>query len=145
MARISRFKLNEKVYEKLFILLFEVVGKRSNKEDFNKIMVDLLSPVERIMIAKRIVIIYLLMKEIDYRAICKVIKVSNGTVSKFRLIIEKSEGIVPVLKYLLREDKIALFFKELFNDLFAPGVYGVNWSEAWKRRLDLQREKREGI
>lgn len=145
MTRISRFKLSNQVYDKLFQLFFEVVTRHKNREEFNKILIDLLSPVERIMIAKRIVIIYLLMKEIDYRTICQVLKVSNGTVSKFKLIMEKSEGIVPRLKHILREERVFLFIKELINDLFPPGKFGVNWKSAWERKFDLDREKNEGI
>ena len=145
MVRISRFRLSNEVYDKLFVLLFEVIGKRRNKKEFNDILFDLLSPVERIMIAKRVVIIYLLMKEIDYRDICQVLKVSNGTVSKFRLIMEKSQGIVPALKSILKEEKVILFIEELFNDLFPPGKYGVNWKAAWERRIYLERKKRLGI
>ena len=145
MTRISRFKLNDRVYNKLFVLLFEVLGKRKNKEEFNKILLDLFSPTERIMIAKRVVIIYLLMKNIDYRIICNVVKVSNGTVSKFKLLMEKSQGIVDGLRRTLEEEKLIMFFEELYNDLFPPGVYGVNWSNAWKRKIELQRKKQEGI
>lgn len=145
MARISRFKLSDRVYDKLFVFLFELVGKRRNKDDFNRILFDLLSPVERIMVTKRVMIIYLIMKAVDTRTICKVLKVSNGTVCKFRLLMEQSQGIVPALKQLLREEKVILFLKELFNDLFAPGVYGINWSNAWRRKLSLDREKQEGV
>ena len=66
MTRISKHPLSERVYEKLFILLFEVMAKKTNKDDFNKVLFELLSPVERIMIAKRVIIIFLLMKKIDY-------------------------------------------------------------------------------
>src|SRR3989338_5439520 len=146
MTRISRFKLSKRVYDKLSILLFEVVGKKGSREDFNKVLVDLLSPVERIMIAKRVVIIFLLMKEIDYRTICEVIKVSNGTVSKFKLIMEKSDGIVPALERLVKNEKILIFLEGLYNELFQrPGTYGVNWKNAWQRKFDYERRKGEGI
>lgn len=145
MTRISRFKLSDRVCDKLFELFFEVIARQKNKDEFNKILFDLLSPVERIMIAKRIVVIYLLMKEIDYRTICNVLKVSNGTVSKFRIIMEKSGGVVPRLKHILKEERIYLFIKELFNELFPPGRYGVNWKVAWERKFELDREKTQGI
>lgn len=137
--------MSERVYNKLFTLLFEVVAKRENKEDFDKILLDLFSPVERIMIAKRVVIIYLLMKEIDALTICDVLKVSTSTVSKFRLVREKSEGIVPALKRIVRNDEITLFLEGLFKDLFPPGVYGVDWKAAWQKKFDYERKKSEGI
>ncbi len=143
--RISRYKLKDEVYKKLFTVLFEVIGKRSNKDEFIKVIEDLLSPVERIMIAKRVLIIYLLMKKIDYQTICDVLKVSNGTVSKFRLLMENSHVVVSILEKKLKEDRIVLFIDELMNDLFPPGTYGTSWSSAWKNKIDLQRRRDTGI
>jgi len=81
MARISKRKLDDKILEKIFDLFFEIVGKKSSKEDFKNTIVDLLSPIERVMIAKRVAIIYLLMKKINQRSISQALKVSNATVS----------------------------------------------------------------
>ena len=137
--------MRSEVYDKLFNLLFEVIGNRNDKDEFNKVMIDILSPVERIMIAKRIVIMYLIIKEINYKTICDVVKVSNATVSKFRLTMEKSDGIVPLLKEMIKIEKVKLFFEELLDSLAGPGVVGVSWSSAWKRRNDLERKKQLGI
>ncbi len=143
--RISRYKLNDEVYEKLFVLLFEVLGNRHNKDDFQKSIKDLLSPVERIMIAKRVVIIYLLMQEIDYKIVCKVVKVSAATVNKFRHVMENSEGIVPVLQRILKVEKIQLFLKELQDVLSPPGTAYTSWAGAWERRRQISRKKFTGI
>lgn len=145
MVRISPYKIGPEAYEKVFAVFYEVVGKDREREEFNDILRELLSPAERIMIVKRIAIIYLLMKNIDYETICEVLKVSNSTVSKYRLLMEDSRGIVPALKGLVGMEKIALAFEELFNELFAPGIYGINWKAAWERKRNLQRKKEEGI
>ncbi|PIY68926.1 hypothetical protein COY90_03320 [Candidatus Roizmanbacteria bacterium CG_4_10_14_0_8_um_filter_39_9] len=144
MVRISPYKVTPEKYNKIFSIFYEVVGKQ-RKDIFNKVLFDLLSPAERIMIVKRIAIIYLLMKEIDYRIICKVLKVSYTSISKFRIMIEKSEGIVPALQIILKTERMYVFFEELFNDIFAPGVYGINWTAAWQRKLSFQRKKDHGL
>lgn len=145
MVRNSRFKLDENVLEKLFDLFFEVVGKKANKGEFRKVIVDLLSPAERIMLAKRIAIIYLLLKKIDYYNICKVLKVSPSTVAKFSLLMERSEGVVPTFKTIVKREKIGEFLEELFNDLYGPGVPGINWKAAWERKRNLEKRKAFGI
>lgn len=145
MVRISPYKISPKAYEKVFAVFYEVVGKDKDKEEFNHILRELLTPAERIMIVKRIAIIYLLIKNIDYETICEVLHVSNATVSKYRLLMQDSHGIVPALKDLVGMEKIALAFEELFNELFAPGVYGINWKAAWERKRNLQRKKEQGI
>lgn len=145
MARISRFALREEVLDKLFMLFFQVVGRKDNQNDFQKIIQDLLSPVERIMIAKRITIIYLIMKKIDYVTICDVLKVSPSTVAKFSLLMEKSDGIVPTLKGMVRNEKISIFLEELFLELRRPGTYGVNWRQAWQDKIRFSKKKETGI
>jgi len=97
------------------------------------------------MIAKRVAIIYLLMKQIDQRTICQVLKVSSGTVAKFSLLMEKSEGIVPTFRRVLNNEKVVDFFEDILNSFFAPGVPGVNWKAAWQRKIARQRKKSLGI
>lgn len=145
MVRLSRFKLSNEQLEKLFNLFFEIVGKNKSKTEFQKIIADILSPPERIMIAKRIAIMYLLMKQIDHRTICLVLKVSTGTVAKFAVLMEKSVGVVPLFKKMLRNEKIVEFFQDVFTSFFAPGVPGINWKAAWERKIALERKKALGM
>jgi len=145
MPMISRNKVDDEVLEKLFSLFFEVVGKRENKEEFQRLINDVFSSTERIMVAKRIAIIYLLTKNIDYRIICEVLKVSASTVFKFRLLTEESKVIVPILKKILRGEKISQFFEEILLTFNRPGKYGVNWSQAWKDKMAFERKKETGI
>jgi Trp operon repressor len=145
MARISRQLLDERVLNKLFDLFFEIVGKKYHKEEFRNVILDLLSPVERIMIAKRIAIIYLILKKIDQRNISTALKVSNATVSKFAILMERSVGIVPAFKTILRNEKFFDFLDELYDSLFPPGTYGTNWKDAWQKRIEINRRKTYGI
>lgn len=145
MVRNSRFILSEDLLEKLFDLFFEVVGNKSSKDEFRKIFIDLLTPAERIMLAKRVAIIYLLLKKIEYYNICERLKVSSATVAKFALLMEKSEGIVPTFKQIVKIDKINIFLEEIFNNIFAPGKIGVNWKIAWENKINLEKKKTFGI
>jgi Trp operon repressor len=145
MVRLSRFRLTNRQLEKLFSLFFEVVGKNKSKSDFLKIISDVLSPPERIMIAKRIAIMYLLMKQVDHRIICHVLKVSTATVAKFAVVMEKSVGVIPLFDKMLRNEKIVEFFQDVFNAFFAPGVPGISWKSAWERKIASERKKAFGI
>ncbi len=143
--RNSKFPLSDQVLEKLFDLFFEIVGKKSTKDEFRSTVVDLLSPAERIMLAKRVAIIYLLFKKIDYYNICTVLKVSPATVAKYSFLMEKSQGIVPTFKRIIKIEKIGLFLEELFNTLYHPGVPGINWKAAWENKIALEKKKTYGI
>jgi len=145
MVRISRIKLKNNVLDKLFRLFFEIVGRKNNYGDFNNTICDLLSSTERIMIAKRIAIIYLLMKEIDHRTICDVLKVSTATIAKFNFLMEKSTGIVPTFNKILRDEKITDFLADIFITLYHPGLPRTNWKSAWQLKNEVERKKIEGI
>src|SRR3989344_8924084 len=127
MARISRIRLKDEILEKVFEWFFEIVGRKSNIKDFKNTIFEVLSPVERIMIAKRVAIVYLLLKGIDQRNISRVLKVSTATVSKYSIYMEKSTGVVPSFQKILTNDKILDFLDKMFDALFPPGTYGTNW------------------
>lgn len=145
MIRISYFKIKQEDYKKIFSIFYKVLGETEDKEEFSRILIDLLTPAERIMLIKRIAVIYLLLKDIDYLTICKVLKVSNGTVSKYRLLMEDSKGIVPVIKKMIKNEKVWLFFEEIFSQIFYPGKIGINWSAAWEFKNALDRKKERGL
>lgn len=145
MVRVSRFKLPEETLNKLLDLFFEVVGKKNSKIAFNETVIDLLSPIERLMVAKRIAIMYLILKDIDHRTICFALKVSMATVSKYRIIMERSNGIVPTLRQMIKHDQMKLMLEELYSLLFPPGKSGVDWKVAWERKRKIERLKQQGI
>ncbi len=145
MTNISKRKVESDVMERVFQLLFEALGKKSDQEEFTKIIHDILSPTERIMIAKRVTIIFLLMKGVDHRTISQVLKVSQSTVAKFQLIMENSKGIVETLQGIVASDRLSDFFKEIWLDLRGPGVPGVNWKSAWQSKIAFEKKKLRGI
>jgi len=145
MTRISRYPVKEEVLEKLFELFFKTVGNKENSKDFYEVINDLLSPTERVMIAKRIAIIFLLIKNIEFQNICQVLKVSSSTVSKFSLLKEKESPIIKNLQGFIIKDEFYDFFLDFLNTLFPPGKYGVNWKNAWERKKESQRRKTYGF
>lgn len=145
MTRISRRPVKDRIMQRILQLFFEAVGKKSQQDDFLAVMHDLLSPTERVMVAKRVTIIFLLMKKIDYQTISDVVKVSPSTIAKFHIIMENSKGIVKALRLMLLNDNLVNLFDEIMLDFKGPGTYGTNWGAAWKRKNELERRKAEGL
>lgn len=144
-VRNSRYYLHPHTLDKLHELTYFLLGRSHTKQSFQGIFEDLLSKEERLMIAKRIAVMYLLMKGFDYNAICDVIKVSPGTVAKFSIMLEKSTGLVPLLKAALRKDQIRIYVEQIFVNLFPPGARGVDWKSAWERKNSLEQSKQTGL
>lgn len=146
MARVSKYKLRDDVLEKLFGLFFEIIGNQDDKNEFDEIVNGVFSYNERVMFAKRIAIIYLLLKNIDFHNICMALNVSSATVAKFKLLIQnKQEGLIRAFDNIIFRDKTKEIIDDFFNTIFAPGKYGVNWKIAWERKRESERKKQFGI
>jgi Trp operon repressor len=145
MAMISKNLLDEETLEKLLNLFFEVMGKSKDKNEFRQITNNILSLTERIMIAKRIAIIYLLTKKIDYKIICEVLKVSASTVFKFRFFLQENSQTTTVVNKILRNEKITDFLEEIVLTLYAPGTPGISWSQARVDKFKFEQKKIKGI
>ena len=61
------------------------------------------------------------------------------------MLTEESQGIIPILKKILRNEKISHFLEEILLTLYGPGTPGVDWSQAWKDQIALERRKETGI
>mgnify|MGYP001580136124 CR=1 FL=1 len=144
MTQISRFKLKEETLEKLYSLMFEVLGKKS-KNEFLLIMNDLVSPTEKIMISKRIAVIYLLTKNIDQRTIAHTMKVSLSTISKYALLVKVSNVLPNALSNLIRNEGIRLLISEIFVTLFPPGTPNSSWGATWELKKEIGRKKSRGF
>ena len=146
MVQVSKNKLPKDILNKLFNLFFETLGKKYDKNEFQEIINDLFSETEQVMLIKRIAIIYLLLKNIDYTTISSSLKVSAGTISKFSLLVNQDRGIVKFLKEKLFKEKIGDFFDDIFYELFArPGKYGTNWKVGWQYKFERDRKKQTGL
>jgi hypothetical protein len=95
------------------------------------------------MIAKRISILFLLIKGVQWDTICDVLKVSPSSVSKCQMILLNNEEMVNTLGMLIKQADMSLFFEELFSAFFGPGTAFINWKNAWKRKRKLELRKTE--
>ncbi len=143
MARISKKPISEKILIKIYRLFYEVFSRYESQEDFLLILEDILSPTEKIMIAKRIGIIYLLIKKADYRDISEVLKVSSATVVFYAATFYKRNSrVVNLINNMLKKEKVLNFLDDLFADLMIhPGVYKGHWQMHWDhKRKQVERK-----
>lgn len=138
MVNLSKIQIDDRKLVKVYQLMFEILNEADDKDDFLGIIKDILSPPEQLMVAKRIAIIYLLLKGIDHTAIARYLKSSRATVAKFSLLFyDKESKLISVIGKLLNQEKISNFFEDLFADIFIkPGLKIGHWQMHWdhKRR-----------
>ncbi len=138
MVNLTKKYVDEKKLLKINQLMFEILNKADDKDDFFEIIKDIFSPPEQLMVAKRIAIIYLLIKGVNNSTIAKYLKSSRATVAKFSLLFyDKETKLIGIIGELLNKEKINHFFEDLFADIFIqPGLKIGHWQSYWdhKRR-----------
>ncbi len=143
MVQLSKREVKPEVQLKMYKLLFEVVGKQKDNRHFTNVLNGILSPIEKLMIAKRVSVLFLLVKKVEWTIICDVLKVSPSTISKCQMILLNNMEIICALKALIKQRDMVLFFDELFLSFFGPGTAYVNWKNAHIRKNKFDRRNAE--
>jgi Trp operon repressor len=82
MAQISRKPLRKEIYEQVFELLIRIFTDSYSRKDAANLLDDLLSPTEKIVLAKRLAIALLLAKDYGYEEIKEILHVSMPTIAE---------------------------------------------------------------
>lgn len=114
MTQVSKYPLPEDLEKQMFSLFFQALADLRLPSDVAEFLDDLLSPVEKTMLAKRLAIAILLVKDYDQRSISRTLKVSLTTVSKINFWFKnKGRGYKKVIDRFLKEEKWQDFWQKL--------------------------------
>ena len=136
MAQVSQYPLKKDVEKRLFELFWEVIEKLRTKEQIEEFLKDLLTPTEEVMLAKRVAIALMLLKNYDYRTIRDTLKVSLTTVGKVSLWLKyEGKGYRRVLEKIIRQQRWEDFFEKL-DDKITKIVppRSQSWQKFYKAR-----------
>lgn len=105
MTKISKRLLDKNLQNQIFEVFTESIIELKNSEDVKNFLNDLLSPVERIMLVKRLAIAILLTKGYTYEMIDDALKVSHTTIMKisFWLKYGENNGYKKVIENFLKK------------------------------------------
>jgi len=143
MVRNSKHPLSEEVLLKMYRLFFEIFSRFDNQENFLNLITDIFTPAEKIMVAKRVGIIYLLIKKVDYRDIAEVLKVSTSTITHYAYLFNnKNSKVVEIIKNQLIKENVLNFLDDFFADLFIqPGIKIGHWQSYWDHKRKQETRK----
>lgn len=113
MTQVSRFKMDKEVADTVAQVFLETMVKIKDKKVARDVLSELLSKTEIIMLSKRLAIVYLLEKNYSQREISRVLKVSLATVAKMNAIARDETGIYKIIKSILMDEEVKLFFHSL--------------------------------
>ncbi len=128
MPQVSKVKLDKKTEEKLVNNLKLILTKVNKYPEMDLFLTSLLTPTERLMLAKRIAIIVLLKENLPDSKIASALHVTRVTVSRMRFFLEaRGEGYEVVLRVLENQklmDELKSFLSKLAGySIRAAGGY----------------------
>jgi TrpR-related protein YerC/YecD len=128
MPHVSPNKLHSKGLEQLLDKLGHAIAQLRGRAEVDLFFNDLLTLTERIMLAKRLAIVFMLEKGFTFAQISSVLKVSEATISMMRERIDRGgKGFRLVVKKLEADVRINKFFEkieELFKNMSVPPKVG---------------------
>ena len=89
MPHISKRKLDKKTLGKIFSKLITLIGHAKNHRDLARILDELLTETEKIMLLKRLGILYLLQENLNQDEIAEILKTTRQTVARIELQLLK--------------------------------------------------------
>lgn len=149
MAQVSKYPLKEEVYERIFELLLKVITDPCSKKEAKDLLEDLVTPTEKIMLAKRLGIGVLLVKGYPYETIQEILRVSKSTIADVNTSLRyKGKGYKGFTKKALQEEKTAQFWEkveDLVLGAFSQGTKGAGWRhlhqeikrKRWKKQTPI--------
>ncbi|MFC1711155.1 YerC/YecD family TrpR-related protein [Patescibacteria group bacterium] len=97
--QVSKSRLKKEVKKRIFNTFYQAVGDIKNSKEAQLFVSDFLTEMEKITLAKRLMVAYLLEKGKSYEFIKKEIRVSSATIASVdKMMGKKSRGFALVLK-----------------------------------------------
>lgn len=142
MPQVSKYPIRQEVYERIYELLLKTIADAHSLEEARLLLDDLLSPMERIMLAKRLAIAVLLAKGYQYKAIQGILRVSKPTVALVNLSLKyEGKGYKKFVEQVLKEEKMSEFWAKV-GDLILGTMAQGKGSGHWRYlRHELRRKR----
>ncbi len=107
MAQISKYPISKNIADRIFEIFLTTFTHLKNKEEADQFISDLLTPTEKVMLAKRLAIAFLLENNYEYRTIQQILRVSTGTITSVNIARQHgSIGYKKVIGKILKEESL---------------------------------------
>ena len=90
MTQVSKYPVHKDVEKRMFEVLEETISHLRGTEEIKDFLHDFLSPVEKIMLAKRLSIAVLLYKGYRYKSIGGILRVTPPTIATVSMLLKYS-------------------------------------------------------
>lgn len=119
MPQVSKKYLRPWVEKRMGEVLEKTLSRSRRHTEVQELLQDILTPTERIMVAKRLAAAILLLKDYDYRQICHVLKISSSTVlSVFKQLNIAGQGYRRAATQIAHDRERQEFFAALEKEIW---------------------------
>jgi len=113
MPRVSERKLDPDIQEKSIKLLYHTIGELDSKTS-RKVLKALLTPEERLMLAKRISAILMISAGYNYKQLDRILKLVPVTTNKLKKQIKQNQKIIRnLLTHLNEQEPVKEFYRKV--------------------------------
>ncbi|RJQ37341.1 hypothetical protein C4559_03820 [Candidatus Microgenomates bacterium] len=142
MAQISKYPILKDVEKRISEIFKNTISNLNSSEDIEDFFKDFLSPVEKIMLAKRLSIAVLLGKGYSYSSISKILRVTSSTISSVNISLKYSgKGYKKMVEKVLKDEKTSEFWQKI--DDFLTNNIPMNTGNWSYQRSEYEKEKRK--
>lgn len=116
MTHVSRFPVPKDVYYQILNELYWVLADVRKPEEMKQFLGDFFTKTERIMLAKRLALAGMILKDYDIETIKQVLHVSTGTMYRMKEKLERGgQGFKVGINRIIRKDEFDKFIRSLFQ------------------------------
>ncbi len=123
MTQLSRNPLGKETNQEIQAAFWWLLARLNNDFDIKNFLNGLLTKTEKIMLAKRLAIAFLLNRGYIYRDISDVLKVSTTTVGRIKEAMDKTDNYKTFLTKLEKREELQKFAKQF--DRFIKGLSNI--------------------
>lgn len=124
MTQVSRNPLGKETNKEIQSTLWWLLARLNNDSDIQNFLNGLLTKTEKVMLAKRLAIAFLLSKGYTYRDISDVLKVGTATVCRIREMMDRTNGDYEIfIKKLEKREELKKFSEQV--DKVVSGLLSI--------------------
>ena len=131
MAQVSKRFIKPKVQERIITLFLSSIVLTGSREAAATFVDDLLTPTEKIVLAKRLSVAFMLLEGYDYESIKDTLKVSSPTIGNVSVWLKvKGDGVREIVRKIKRNESL----KKIWNDIKESVAEVLSTSHGYQSR-----------
>ena len=145
MAQVSKYPVSKEVSDRMFEVFQMTISSLNSKEEIEEFFDEFLSPIEKIMLAKRLSIAVLLAKGYSYPAVSEILRVTPATIASVSLALKyRGRGYKRAVERILSDEKMNAFWEKIEDFLGGlPPTKGsfIYWRDKYEREKMKRKKK----